>query len=87
LAGKFARSCAIYYNDLILRFEDKEVRDKAYAEFEKIRNAGNRQNMVAKIHLKNNKAQWMGAKLKKHILDQLPEEKLGQMHTVDLTGK
>lgn len=38
LAGKFPRSWTTYQNDLMLYFEDKEARDEAYADLEKVRN-------------------------------------------------
>jgi len=36
LAGKFPRTWTTYENDLMLRFEDKEAWDEAYADLEKV---------------------------------------------------
>jgi len=87
LKGVFPRSWTTYQNDLVLRFEDREARDEAYADLEKVRYEGDIRDMFTKIQMYNNKAQLTGAGLKKLILDRLPEKVLGQMHVVDLTGK
>jgi len=87
LAGKFPRTWTTYQNDLMLRFKDKEARDEAYADLEKVRCEGDIQDMFTKIQIINNKAQLKGAGLKKLILDRLPEKVLSQMHVVNLTGK
>jgi len=87
LKGLFPRSWTTYQNDLVLRFEDHEARDEAYADLEKVRYEGDIQDMFTKIQMFNDKPQLTGAGLKKLILDRLPENVLGQMHVVDLTGK
>jgi hypothetical protein len=71
----------------MLQFEDKEARDEAYADLEKVRYEGDIRDMFTKIQMNNDKAQGTGAGLKKLILDRLPEKVLSQMHVVDLTGK
>jgi hypothetical protein len=70
-----------------LRFEDKEARDEAYADFEKVWYEGDSWDMFTKIQMYNDKSQLTGAALKKLIVDGLPEKVLSQMHEVDLTGK
>jgi hypothetical protein len=87
LGGKFPRSWTTYQNDLMLRFKDKEARNEAYADLEKVYYEGDIRDMFTKIQLYNDKAQLTGAGLKKLILDMLPEKVLSQMHVVDLTGK
>jgi len=87
LRGVFPRSWTTYQNDLVLRFEDREARDEAYADLKKVRSEGDIRDMFTKIQMYNTKAQLTGAGLKKLILDRLPEKLLGQMHVVDLTGK
>lgn len=87
LAGKFPRSWTTYQNHLMLRFEDKEARDKAYADLEKVRYEGDIRDMFTKILMYKDKAQLTGAGLKQLILDRLPEKVLLQMHVVDLTRK
>jgi hypothetical protein len=87
LKGLFPRSWTTYQNDLVLRFEDREVRDEAYADLEKVRYEGDIWDMFTKIQMYNDKAQLTGAGLNKLILDRLPEKVLGQMHVVDLTRK
>jgi hypothetical protein len=69
LAGKFPRSWTTYQNDLMLRFEDKEARDEAYADMENVRYEGDIRDMFTKIQMYNDKAQFTGAGLKKLILD------------------
>ena len=51
LAGKFPRSWTTYQNDLMLRFEDKEARDKAYADLQKVRYMGDIRDMFTKIQM------------------------------------
>ena len=87
LQGKFPRSWTTYQNDLMLSFEDKEARDKAYADLEKVRYEGDIWDMFTKMQMYNDKAQLTGAGLEKLILDRLPEKVLSQMHVVDLTRK
>jgi len=87
LAGKFPRSWTAYENALSLRFDDKEARDEAYTELEKIRYQGDIRDMFTKIQIHNDKAQLTGAGLKKLILHWLSVNVLEQVHTVGLTRK
>jgi hypothetical protein len=87
LSGQFPRSWTTYQNDIQLRFEDREARDEALAEMEKIRYTGWIRDMFTQIQTWNDKAQLTGAGLKKLILDRLPTKILEQMHTVDLIGR
>jgi len=77
----------IYQNPIQLHFEDKDARDEAYAELDKVKHEGDIRNMFTKIHIHNDKVQLSGAALQKLILDPLPEMILEQMHMVDLTRK
>jgi len=87
LAGLYPKSMTGYINALMLRFEDKDARDEAYCELEKVRYEGCIRDMFTKIQTHNDKALVTGAALKKLILERLPAKILEQMHTVDLTGK
>jgi hypothetical protein len=87
LAGTYPKSMTGYVNALTLRFEDKDARDEAYSELEKVRYEGCIMDMFTQIQTHNDKALVMGAAPKKLILERLPQKILEQMHTVDLTGK
>jgi hypothetical protein len=76
-----------YLNVLKLRFEDKDAKDEAYADIEKVRYEGCIWDMFTKSQNFNHKAMVTGAALKKIILERLPQKILERMHTVDLTGK
>ena len=77
LKGIFPRSWTTYQNDLVLHFEDREARDEAYADLEKVRYEGDIRNMFTKIQMFNDKAHLTGAGLMKLIIDRLPEKVLG----------
>lgn len=51
LAGKFPRSWRTYQNDIALRFEDKEARDDAFADLEKVQYEGDIRDMLTKIQM------------------------------------
>jgi len=87
LTGLYPKSMTGYINALTLRFEDKDARDEAYCELEKVRYEGCIRDMFTKTQTHNDKALVTGAALKKLILERLPAKILEQMHTVDLTGK
>jgi hypothetical protein len=72
LAGKFPRSWTTYQNNIVLRFEDKEARDEAFADLDKVQYEGDIGDMFTKIQMYNDKAQLKGAGVKKLILDRLP---------------
>jgi len=76
-----------YVNALKLRFEDRDAKDEAYVDLERIRYDGCIRDMFTKIQTFNDKAMVSGAALKKLILERLPQKILEQMHVVDLTGK
>jgi hypothetical protein len=76
-----------YVNALKLRFEDKDTKDEAYADLEKVRYEGCIRDMFTKIETFNDKAMVTGAALKKRILEWLPHKIIEQIHGVDLTGK
>jgi hypothetical protein len=75
-----------YINALKLRFEDRDAKDEAYAELEKVRYEGCIRDMFTQIQTLNDKAEVTRAAFKKLILERLPHKILEQMHTVDLTG-
>jgi hypothetical protein len=85
LAGKYLTSWTTYQNDICFRFEDKEAWDQAYLKMEKVVYKVDSRDMFTKIQMHNEKAQLMGAALKKLILDRLPINIFEKMHTVDLT--
>jgi len=87
LNGTHPKSMTGYVNALKLRFEDKDAKDEAFADLEKVRYEGCIRDMFTKIHTFNDKAMVSGAALKKLILERLPQKILEQMHVVDLTGK
>jgi len=87
LAGEFPSSWTTYQNDIVLRFEDKEARDEAFADLERAQYEGDIRDMFTKIQIYNDKAQLTGAGLNKLILDRLPVKILEQMHTIDLTRR
>jgi hypothetical protein len=87
LAGTYPNSMTGYIKALSLRFEDKDVRDEAYTELEKVRYEGCIRDMFTQIQTHNDKALVTAAALKKLILERLPQKILDQIHIVDLTGK
>jgi len=87
LNGTHLKSMTGYVNALKLRFEDKDAKDEAFAELEKVRYEGGIRDMFTKIQTLNDKGMVSGAALKKLILEQLPQKILEQMHVVDLTCK
>jgi hypothetical protein len=87
LSGAHPKSMTRYVMALKLRFQDKDAKDEAYAETEKVWYEGCIRDMFTKIQTFNDKAMVTGAALKKMILQRLPQKILEQMHTVDLTGK
>jgi len=87
LAGIHPKSMTGYVNALKLWFEDKDAKNEAYADLEKVRYEGCIREMCTKIQTVNDKAMVTGAALKKMILERLPQKIIEQMHTVDLTGK
>jgi hypothetical protein len=58
-----------YVNALKLRFEDKDAKDAAYADMEKVRYEGCIRDMFTKIQTFNDKAMVTRAALKKMILE------------------
>jgi len=86
LNGTHPKSMTGYINALKLRFEDRDVKDEAYSDLEKVRYEGCVRDMFTKIQMFNDKAMVSGAALKKLFLEQLPPKILEQMHTVDSTG-
>jgi len=87
LNGTHRKSMTGYVNALKLRFEDRDAKDEAYVDLERIRYEGCIHNMIIKIQTFNDKAMVTGAALNKLILERLPQKILEQMHVVDLTGK
>jgi hypothetical protein len=87
LSGAHPKSITGYVNPLKLRFEDKDARDEAYADVEKLRYEGCIRDMFTKIQTFNDEAMVTGASLKNMILERLPQTILERMHTVDFTGK
>jgi hypothetical protein len=87
LSGLHPKSMTGYINALKLRFEDRDAKDEAYAELEKVRYEGCIRDMFTQIQTLNDKAAVTGAAFKKLILERLPHKILEQMHTVDLTGR
>jgi hypothetical protein len=86
-SGVHPKSMTGCMNPPELRFENKDAKNEAYADLEKIRYEGCICDMFTKIPTLNDKAIVSGAALKKMILERLPQKILEQMHTVDLTGK
>jgi hypothetical protein len=87
LPGLHPKSMTGYVIALKLRFEDKDTKNEAYADIEKVRYEGCIPDMFTKIQTFNDTAMVTGAALKKIILERLPQKILELMHTVDLTGK
>jgi len=87
LSGLHPKSMTGYVNALRLRFEDRDAKDEAYAELEKVRYEGCIRDMFTQIQTLNDKAAVTGAAFKKLVLERLPHKILEQMHTVDLTGR
>jgi hypothetical protein len=87
LSGLHPKSMTGYINALKLRFEDRDAKDEAYAELEKVRYEGCIRDMFTQIQTLNDKAAVSGAAFKKLILERLPHKILEQMHTVDRTGR
>jgi hypothetical protein len=80
------KSMTGYVNALKLRFDDRDARDEAYANMEKVRYQGCIRDMFTKIRTFNDKAMISGAALKKMILERLLQKIMEHMHTVDLMG-
>jgi hypothetical protein len=76
-----------YINAFKLRFEDKDAKNEAYADLEKVRYDGCIRDIFTKIQTVNDKAIVTGAALKKIIIERLPQKIIKQIHTPDLTGK
>jgi len=87
LSGLHPKSMTGYVNALKLRFEDRDAKDEAYAELERVRYEGCIRDMFTQIQTLNDKAAVTGAAFKKLVLERLPHKILEQMHTVDLTGR
>ena len=87
LSGLHPKSMTGYVNALKFRFEDRDAKDEAYAELEKVQYEGCIRDMFTQIQTLNDKAAVTGAAFKKLILERLPHKILEQMHTVDLTGR
>ena len=87
LSGLHPKSMTGYINALKLRFEDRDAKDEAYAELEKVQYEASIRDMFTQIQTLQDKAAVTGAAFKKLILERLPHKILEQMHTVDLTGR
>jgi len=87
LARLHLKPMTSYVNALKWRFQEKDTKDEAYADLENVRYEGCIPDMFTNIQTFNHKAMVTGAALKKMILERLPQKILGQMHTMDLTGK
>jgi hypothetical protein len=70
-----------------LRFENRDTKDEAYADLERVHQEGFIRDMFTKIQTFNDKAMVTGAALKNIILQRLPQKIIKQRHTVDLTPK
>jgi hypothetical protein len=86
LSGAYPESMTGYVNALRLRFEDKDAKDEAYADTEKVRYEGSIQDMFTKFQTFNEQAMVTGAALQKMILERLRQKILEQMLTLDLPG-
>jgi hypothetical protein len=87
LNGPHPKSMTGYINAFKLRFEDRNAKNEAYADLEKVRYEGCIRDMFTKIQTVHDKAMVTGAALKKIIIERLPQKIIEQMHTLDLTGK
>jgi hypothetical protein len=87
LSGAHPKSKTSYVNALKLRFQDRDARDEADEDMEKVRYEGCIRDMFTKIQNFNDKAMVTGAALKMMIRQRLPQKIVEQMNTVDLTGK
>jgi hypothetical protein len=87
LNGPHPKSMTGYINAFKLRFEDRNAKNEAYADLEKVRYEGCIRDMFTKIQTVNDKAMVTGAALKKIIIERLPQKIIEQMHTLDLTRK
>jgi hypothetical protein len=87
LSGAHPKSKISYVNALKLRFQDRDARDEADEDMEKVRYEGCIRYMFTKIQTFNDKAMVTGAALKMMILQRLPQKIDEQMNTVDLPGK
>jgi hypothetical protein len=67
--GSHPKSMTGYINALKHRFEDRDTKDEAYADLEKVRYEGCMRNMFTKIQTFNDKAMVTRAALKKIILE------------------
>jgi len=85
--GTHPKSLTSYVNVLKLRIEDRDAKEEAYSNLEKVRYDGCIRVMFTQIQMHNDKALVTGAALKKLILERLPLEILLQMLTVDLNRK
>jgi len=69
LSGLHPKLMMGYVNAFKLRFEDKDTKDEAYADLEKVRYEGCIRNMFTKIQTFTDKTMVSGAALKKKILE------------------
>jgi len=76
-----------YINAPKLRFKDRDAKDEAYSDLEKVQYEGCIRDIFTKIQMYNDKAMVTGAAFKKLVLKWLPQKILEQLYTVDLTGK
>ena len=86
LVGIHPKLMTGYVNALKPRFKDKDAKDEAYANLEKVRYDACIRDMCTQIQTFNDKAMATGAALKELILEWLPQKIIEHMHTVDLTG-
>lgn len=87
LSRKHPRSMTRYIQALMLRFEEKEPKNEAYVNLEKLRYDRFIRDILTHILMHNGKAIVSGAALKNLIFDGLQHKILEQMCTVDLTGR
>ena len=87
LNGVHPQSMMGYVNASILCFKDRDPKDEAYPDLEKVRYEGWISDMFTRIQMYHEEAMVMEAAFKKLILEQLPIQILVQMHMIDLTGK
>ena len=87
LNGTHPKSMTGYIDALKLRFEDRDAKDEAFAELEKVRYNRCIRDMFTQIQMSNDEALVTGAAFQKLILERLPHKILEQMHTIDLTAK
>jgi hypothetical protein len=87
LSWKHPKPITGYLEALKLRFEDQDAKDEAYAALENDLYDGCIRDLITQIQMHNDKAMVSRAELNQIILDRFPYKTLGQMHTVNLTGK